>query len=825
LSIQQDLEDQALSEGAKRFQKRLIELTQDGDATSEGAARKLMLQVLEPAITALQDAVENADRRGYGRSLITWIKRLGADTVAYMAIKVMLGSHVDKEQNIQHLAPRITKLMVDEWRYRKLKKEARGLFEYRTKTFNTSNYDHKSHSLNQAARYVGIAEERMGDREGLVVGVKIINIILNATGIGEIKTERRKRRGKWTQKKLLALSDETKKLIQDTNGILQFLRPQALPMVVPPLPWSESLKGGYHFALRGKYPLIRKSRTHPDECQEIDFVFEGLNKIQETGWRINKKVLAVVSEVYERGLTLGGIPNPEPEPLPQKPQWMHLHLKKEFRTEEQERQLRAWKKAASEIKERNNLRASRLIEWVTALDLAKDYEKYDVIYFPHNLDFRGRIYPICSGLQPQGSDIQRGLLEFAEGLPLGEDGSFWLAVHGANCLGEFNGLKFSKVPFKDRVEWIRANTDRLRGIAEDPLADTMWSDADEPFQFLAFCMEWAAYVEADNMGRGELFSSHLPIGQDGSCNGLQHFSAMLRDPEGARQVNLFPAGYPQDVYDTIHHYCRDRISADAVAGVAEAKWWLQSGLLSRKLFKRPTMTFAYGSKTFGMAKQLEEHILGEDNFQEIVESTTPLGDGLPYVGPLCQYLAKLIWSALESVVVAAFQGMEWMAECAGMVCDAQKVVKWKVPITNFPVTQEYWDAKRHLVETVLAGKAIKLSTYKTTKKPLRTKHKNAIAPNIIHSLDAAALVMTVVRASEEGISHFGMVHDSYSTHACNVTKLRKCTADAFVALYDGVDVAQNLHHQFRQANPDVPPPPPSGDFDVHLVKDAMYFFS
>jgi DNA-directed RNA polymerase len=45
--------------------------------------------------------------------------------------------------------------------------------------------------------------------------------------------------------------------------------------------------------------------------------------------------------------------------------------------------------------------------------------------------------------------------------------------------------------------------------------------------------------------------SGLPVAQDGSCNGLQHFSALLRDEIGGKAVNLIPGDVPEDVYQRI----------------------------------------------------------------------------------------------------------------------------------------------------------------------------------------------------------------------------------------------------------------------------------
>ena len=54
-------------------------------------------------------------------------------------------------------------------------------------------------------------------------------------------------------------------------------------------------------------------------------------------------------------------------------------------------------------------------------------EKYcgQTIYFPHNYDFRGRIYPISIGLSPQGSDEVKALLLYKNTEKLTEDGIKW----------------------------------------------------------------------------------------------------------------------------------------------------------------------------------------------------------------------------------------------------------------------------------------------------------------------------------------------------------------------------------------------------------------
>lgn len=46
-------------------------------------------------------------------------------------------------------------------------------------------------------------------------------------------------------------------------------------------------------------------------------------------------------------------------------------------------------------------------------------------------------------------------------------------------------------------------------------------------------------------GNSEEYVSHLPLHQDGSCNGLQHYAALGRDKIGAISVNLASSEIPQ----------------------------------------------------------------------------------------------------------------------------------------------------------------------------------------------------------------------------------------------------------------------------------------
>ena len=76
-----------------------------------------------------------------------------------------------------------------------------------------------------------------------------------------------------------------------------------------------------------------------------------------------------------------------------------------------------------------------------------------------------------------------------------------------------------------------------------------WTQCDDKWQALACCREIAAALRHD--GPAEEYVSHLPVQQDGSCNGLQHYAALGRDTAGAHSVNLAPSDRPMDVYSDV----------------------------------------------------------------------------------------------------------------------------------------------------------------------------------------------------------------------------------------------------------------------------------
>lgn len=359
------------------------------------------------------------------------------------------------------------------------------------------------------------------------------------------------------------------------------------------------------------------------------------------------------------------------------------------------------------------------------------------------------------------------------------------------------------------------------------------------------------------MREGYGFMSRLAVALDGSCSGIQHFSAMLRDRVGGKAVNLLPAETPEDIYQRVcdkvvgklEGYLGSTIAnataslptptlkggeaeamAQATAKLAEAKGeWddevLALGLLSlepnRKTTKRQVMTLPYGSTKFSCREYTNEW------FKEQLKAgkTNPFPDELSFKA--VNLLSDLIWESIGEVVIAARAAMDWLQGCAKVVAAEQLPVYWTTPI-GFRVMQQYKNTASKRVKTKLGDAIVKLSLREDKDTIDKRRMANAISPNFVHSMDATHLMMSVAYATMNNIGSFAMIHDSFGTHAADTNKLAACLREAFVDLYTDLDVLEDFKEQImRQVDEKeqtkIKAVPPKGDLDITTVRESDFF--
>ncbi|KAL7137956.1 hypothetical protein ABFS83_10G130300 [Erythranthe nasuta] len=572
-----------------------------------------------------------------------------------------------------------------------------------------------------------------------------------------------------------------------------------VPMLVPPKKWKGYDRGGYLFL--PSYLMRTHGSRHQQDAvktvtsKQMQKVYEALDTLGNTKWRVNKRILTVVENIWAAGGNIAGLVNREDIPIP------------ELLLSEDMKEAKKWKWSVRKVKKINQERHSQRCDTELKLSVARKMKDEEGFYYPHNLDFRGRAYPMHPHLNHLSSDLCRGVLEFAEGRPLGKSGLRWLKIHLANLYG--GGVE--KLSYDDRVAFVENNISEIFDSADNSLnGNRWWLKAEDPFQCLAACIN---LVEALKSPSPHTVISHLPIHQDGSCNGLQHYAALGRDSFEAAAVNLVAGNKPSDVYSEIAERVHNIMKRDSEKDPETDRHALIAkvliGQVDRKLVKQTVMTSVYGVTYVGAREQIKRRL----------EEKGVITDDKLLFSAAC-YAAKVTLAALGELFQAARAIMAWLGDCAKIIASENEPVRWTTPL-GLPVVQPYFKSQRHVIRTSLQVLALQREGDSVEVRKQRT----AFPPNFVHSLDGSHMMMTAIACRDAGL-RFAGVHDSFWTHACDVDRMNQILRQKFVDLYR-MPILENLLESFETSYPTLkfPPLPNRGDFLLEQVIESPYFFN
>ena len=250
-----------------------------------------------------------------------------------------------------------------------------------------------------------------------------------------------------------------------------------------------------------------------------------------------------------------------------------------------------------------------------------------------------------------------------------------------------------------------------------------------------------------------------------------------------------------------------------------AQTWLTFGV-TRKVTKRSVMTLAYGSKQYGFKQQLLDDIIKPDMRTQKEGSCFTKSNNFQCAA----YLAKLIWEAVQTTVVKAVEGMKWLQDCAAKVTKGGQVVTWTTP-AGLPVQQAYMAHENVCVKMRVAGKRIRIYNNEVTGDIDKRSQTQGIAPNFIHSMDAAHLQLTIDAAVDKGLKHFAVIHDSYGASVADADTMFNTVRETFVDMYTKNDVLQTLREELSHLTDEkLPEPPKHGTLDIQCVLKSPYIF-
>ena len=519
--------------------------------------------------------------------------------------------------------------------------------------------------------------------------------------------------------------------------------------------------------------------------EQMPFVYDALNRLGQVEWEINPFILTAAQEdtpfvprVVKDGEVAEAITTINRSS--EQAIWvMDMRIKalfEHFGGEVEEDAIRKIAKASAmewqkdKTEDAKNVASdwSKRFDFDKVVSFAQDWE-FDTLNFTYNCDTRGRVYALQTYLNPQGSDIAKAFLQFKNPKPLN---AFELMIHIANCFGEDKGS------FQDRIDWTLENAEDLYEIGAEPwkaqeLIKKFGLEGEKKtrWQALAACNVFYDYVKA---GQPEDFMSKLPMGADATSSGVQLMTAIGRDEKAAPYVNLTatPDGkvgdYYQYVWDngmvpllkdqTGHTDLLDEIIRDYGIGHK----------MGRKASKRPDMTYGYSATMNGMVEMY-------------MDDRKDIGGHFARIGRKeARVLGRLNYEACETVLGKAAELMSYMRDGINYY-DGGAIISWMLP-SGFRAFQAKDKSKKSGVNGTVNGKNVSLVYYVWQDKPHLVKHKNAISPDIIHSIDAW-LLMEIVMGLPEG-ANIHVIHDQFGTDSCYMGELKELAKDCYLKVTD-----------------------------------------
>jgi DNA-directed RNA polymerase len=466
------------------------------------------------------------------------------------------------------------------------------------------------------------------------------------------------------------------------------------------------------------------------------------------------------------------------------------------------------KSKSSEASDSKRLMINRIIDLAIEFSQNKFYSNYFV-------DFRARLYPYTGFLHEQSHDLARSLLVLDNALPLGKNGFNWikhgLASHFAGATTF--GVKSDKLSFKDRIVWVDSLSDKFRAYANNAIDDDGWVVADEPWQFIAKCIEYDNILKwAESGNEIENYQCNVICFVDGSCNGSQHLAALTRDEVSASHVNLVDRDTPGDLYAYVAAFVWRRIeelaqeaiglehvvdlvielrkaaryadnkeparnalkayvieNKEVIARAAPLFWSrFQSVGERRKICKRNVMTMVYGVTRYGAGNQIMEdapkhNIAG----LEFMDNTWAI------------QLGNLIYNTMYESMPKSTALLKVFETAGKRIGTLGKELTWTTP-NGFVVIQDYSISSKFTLGVPFDGQIIKAVGFDDENQiQIPSKQKSGAAPNVVHSLDAAHLMRVIDNCPGDVVT----IHDSFGSVPGNMDNLSRVVREQFYSLY------------------------------------------
>ncbi len=769
---QMTLEREAISLGKKRLQDQTIKLENQNYASATIYGISSIETLLPHLIEHINDTnirIHKGSNGQYFKEVHKYLKDLDAESAAIITCKITFDKvfgYKDGCNQAVNVCESIGHAIESECQMRHYETHAPGLLNVLKK-----NYWHRAIGTQQKLVVIRTLMNRYDVKQWttwsrsirIKLGAWLLECLMDSS---QWFTRQHIRQGLKSNNLFVVPTPEFMDIKDDVMANAELFSPLAWPMLIPPRDWTNDTPGGYMLneVMLG-HDLVRRVNSH---CIQGETPLRFLNRIQKVAYRLNPFTITVAETLQARGVSVGKFQPIIDYDLPPKPADIA----------ENEESRKAYRRQAAEINNKRAAEFKRSCRTRMTMEAVQRFKNRERYYIPWSFDYRGRAYPIPAFLTPQDTDFGKALIISADPAYITDAGERWLAFQVATTYG------LDKSTMSERLDWVSNNIPLITRVAEDPIDNIGdWEAADEPWQFLSSCEEYHAVVTKRTRNTTRLF-----VATDATCSGLQILAGLARDRKTAQLVNVLPSERPQDAYKIVADIAKPNCPVHI------------QKVMDRKTVKRTVMTIPYNAKPFSNRSYIRD-ALKEKGVEIEKEDLT--------------ITVAAVRKAMNTVVPGPMAVMKWIEnEVSKTIKRGSTELQWVTP-SGFVVNQYIMLKEKKDIRLQLLGECrLKIAVDKD--KVDLSRHKAATAPNLIHSLDASLLHLSVQRFDKP----IALIHDSVLTRAVDMDELSAIIRETYMHLFAEHDYLTDFASQIGAETE----PPIIGDLQPESVIDSTYFF-
>lgn len=254
LEQQIELEYEMVQSGIDRYHRQLMDLLEKDLGSKTKHGRTIIKGILDPVQAAIEDHCK-VDRNHNRATSKTLLKGMDAGKVAYLAL-VCLIDNLANNGTLLKVARNIgiqveTQKRLDTW-LKQDKEVAQNMIKEANKK-SDKGFHHKRYGLDHKIKHDGVDLPTWTAQERINVGIKLVDLIISATGIVKLEKKIQKRKTVYH----VVPTKETEEWIKAFNETNEIALPRYSPCIIEPKDWDGFWGGGYYSEHINKLPFVR----------------------------------------------------------------------------------------------------------------------------------------------------------------------------------------------------------------------------------------------------------------------------------------------------------------------------------------------------------------------------------------------------------------------------------------------------------------------------------------------------------------------------------------------------------------------------------------